>query len=130
VALRDQLAAALAPIPGRRLRDLLRKSGATLDCLVEGVRQDSLEELERTLRALAVRYAESPEQSGACRRLVIQSKDHAKLALRRLAEGSEARASRQEMVLWMMTWLENPGIFATWVTLRRTATESRWPKPE
>jgi hypothetical protein len=130
VALRDRLAAALAPISPRRLRDLLRQTGAPLDCLVEGVRQDSLIELERTLRALATRYANSAELAKQCRRLVIESKDHARMSAKRLPVDSAQRALKDEMLLWMLTWLENPGVFDTWVALRAAAIESRSKQPE
>jgi hypothetical protein len=100
------------------LRRLLRDSGLPLAPLVEGVRQDSLDELERTLRALEVEYAAAGRAGQqSCRRLVIDAKDHARLALRRLAPGRAAE--RREMIEWMIVWLENPSAFPTWVHLRR-----------
>lgn len=95
------------------LRRLVRECGIPLDPLVEGVRQSSLGELERTLLALAA------SDRAAARRLVIQGKDHARLALKRLS-GAE-RAGRQEMILWMLTWLENPDAFPIWLRLRKKA---------
>ncbi|MCX6621129.1 MAG: hypothetical protein NTY38_08620, partial [Acidobacteria bacterium] len=53
------------------------------------------------------------------RRLVIQAKDHARMASRG-AEGRKLRDKR-EMVLRMLTWLENPGIFRQWIELRNAA---------
>jgi hypothetical protein len=85
---------------------------------VAGVRQDSLAELERSLLDL---YAEYEQAEGdklrqrACRRLVIEAKDHARFALRR------GHPEKEEMILWMLTWLENPGVFAAWVELRKQA---------
>jgi hypothetical protein len=90
--------------------------------MVEGVRQDSFEGLERTLLALEREYSAGNGRARACRRLVIQAKDHARLALRRL-EGAE-RAAREEMILWMLTWLDNPGAFPIWLALRKRATEA------
>jgi len=115
-----ELRARLAPISDSYLRRLLRASGAPLEPLVEGVRQDSLEELERSLLAIGDDYSRAQAagddgRARRCRRLVIESKDHARLALRR------GRAEKEEMILWMLTWLENPGIFPTWVGLRKTA---------
>jgi len=31
--------------------------------------------------------------------------------------------AKEEMVLWMLTWLENPGVFATWLELRKRAAQ-------
>jgi len=108
-----ELAARLAPVAESYLRRLVRECGIPLDPLVEGVRQSSFGELERTLLALAA------VDRAAARRLVIQAKDHARLASRRLA-GSE-RADREEMILWMLTWLENPDAFPVWLRLRKKA---------
>jgi hypothetical protein len=103
----------LAPISDRTLRKLLRESGWPLDPLIEGVRQDTLEELERTLLALLEEYlhAVDPARKQACRHTVITAKDHARF---RADEKAEA-------ILWMLTWLENPAVFPTWVRLRKDA---------
>jgi hypothetical protein len=108
----------LAPISDRTLRNLLRESGYPLAPVIEGVRQDSYEELRRTLCALADEYQRGDrEWRKRCRAVVIEAKDHAKLATRR-AKSEELRARKQEMVQWMLVWLENPGIFEEWVSLR------------
>lgn len=83
-----------------------------------GVRQDSLADLERSLLDLYEEY-ERAQQAGdkprqrACRRLAIEAKDHARFALRR------GHPEKEEMILWMLTWLENPGVFPGWVELRK-----------
>ena len=111
----------LAPVSASHLRHLLRECGIPLSPLVEGVRQDSLEQLERTLAALAAEY---PRHRQACRRLVIEAKDHARWARRR---GSD----KQEMIQWMLVWLENPEVFQTWAALRKKQiTEFRSTPPE
>jgi hypothetical protein len=110
---------ALEDIPPRELRRLLRDSGLPLDPLIEGVRQNSFEELARTLSALSGAYERSPRQARA---LVIEAKDHARLAARRL-EG-EARAAREAMVDWMLVWLENPPVFPAWLAARRRTAGS------
>ncbi|MBK5293821.1 MAG: hypothetical protein JJE04_19360 [Acidobacteriia bacterium] len=121
---RNALAQRLAPISAGYLRRLLRESGVELDPLVEGVRQDDLDSLERTLLALGDVYgkAESSGDAGLmrlCRKAVIESKDHARLSLRRGAAG------KAEMIQWMLVWLENPPVFPLWVRLRRRViTES------
>lgn len=110
----------LAPISERYLREILLASGTPLSPLVEGVRQDSFAELERTLLRLEQEYAcGGRERRDACRRAVIIAKDHAKLALRGPRTSPEKKAQKQEMILWMMTWLENPALFSAWVELRK-----------
>lgn len=116
-----QLRALLAPVSDRYLRELLRSSGFPLAPLVEGVRQDNFDDLERTLTALQREYELAAAASdGArmmqCRRAVIEAKDHARLALRRICP--EKSKAKQEMIDWMLVWLENPAIFSQWVRLR------------
>jgi hypothetical protein len=102
------------------LRRLLIELNASMSPLVEGIRQDSFDELERTLLALLGEYqAAERERAQACRRRVITAKDHARFALARL-EGP-AKTDREEMILWMLTWLENPGVFPQWLALRKRA---------
>lgn len=67
---------------------------------MEGVRQDSVEGLARSLTALARIHDRHPLET---RRLVLTAKEHARLL------------GRSEMVQWMIVWLENPGIFETWM---------------
>lgn len=107
-----------APASPSYLRRLLRESGLPLAPLVEGVRQGSFEDLERTLLAIEHEYsaADSPRRD-ACRRAVIEAKDHARLALRRAPP--DRRADRDEMIRWMLVWLENPAAFPAWLRLRR-----------
>jgi hypothetical protein len=122
-----ELSSRLRPITDHDLRKLLRSSGYTLSAFVEGVRQDDLETLERTLVALAAEYeASEGDRARAIRREVITAKDHARFASRR-AKTAERRAEKEEMLLWMMVWLENPAVFATWVKLRRRAVEPGAP---
>jgi hypothetical protein len=81
-----------------------------LDPTVEGVRQDSLESLERTLSALAAEYAKAgPERKKAIRGIAIEARRHAEWA------------KRAESELWIRTWLENPPLFPVWAALRRRA---------
>jgi hypothetical protein len=105
----------LAPISESYLRKLLRESGAMLAPLTEGVRQDSLERLELSLLAMLDEY-EGGKQAVA-RKAVIIAKDHARLAARK----SEMRIQKDEMILWMITWLENPPLFRDWLRLRKKA---------
>jgi hypothetical protein len=112
----DELRRDLAPVSENYLRKLLRESGAPLSPVVEGVRQSTFDELERSLAALTAEYARRDAQHRqAVRQLVITAKDHARWSAGR----DEKRAEKEEMTLWMLTWLENPPLFADWVRLRK-----------
>ena len=116
----------LAPISESYLRALLRSSGLPLDPVVEGVRQDSFEHLERTLLSLAEEYnralaADDRQRAGACRRAVLTGRDHNRLAARRPGVSDESKAQKEEMASWMLVWLENPAIFPLWLSLRKRA---------
>jgi hypothetical protein len=112
----EALTRALAPVSESYLRKLVREAGVPLDPMVEGVRQGSFDELEASLLRLLEEYERGdPARRAAVRRVVISSKDHARLAARNPAK----RAEKEEMVLWLLTWLENPPLFAAWVRLRR-----------
>lgn len=104
LAERDSIRALIQPVSEGYLRKLLRGCGVKLDPVVEGVRQENLDALEHSLLSMPI------DNEG--RRCVIEAKDHAKFALK-------AHPEKEEMILWMITWLENPEIFAQWVTLRR-----------
>lgn len=111
----NDIARELAPISESYLRNLLRDSGVPLHPLIEGVRQDTFENLERTLLDLHREYQSGDTATKrACRSLVIQAKNHARFALSKKPE-------KEEMLLWMITWLENPLVFAAWLSLRKPA---------
>ena len=76
--------------------------------MVEGVRQDSLAELERTLGQM--------KDEPACRALVLTAKEHARLSLR---SAKTERAAKLEMITWMTVWLETPELFRQWLALRK-----------
>jgi hypothetical protein len=103
-----QLAEELSPISESYLRKLLRDSGAPLAPMVEGVRQSNLGALELSLLALLAEYeAGDAAHRQAVRRLVITAKEHARWT------------KKQEHVLWLTVWLENPPLFPAWARLRR-----------
>lgn len=107
---------ALAPVSESYLRTLVRDCGVPLAPMVEGVRQSSFDELESSLQRLLAAYeAGDHMRRAAVRRLVITAKEHARLA----ARNSAKTADKQEMILWLQTWLENPPVFPEWVRLRR-----------
>ncbi len=117
-----ELLSALAPVSENYLRRLLRESGVALAAMVEGVRQGSFDELEESLGALLREYETGDSRRrAAVRKLVIVAKEHAQWAMRRAEAGSEKRTEKEEVSLWLITWLENPGLFPEWVRLRRAA---------
>ena len=125
-ALFGELMQALAPISEGYLRRLLREAGIPLAPLVEGVRQDSFDALERSLLAFELGYRDAYESGNGprarvFREAVITAKDHARFSLRSPNLTAEQRAAKEEMLLWMLTWLENPGVFPEWVALRKRA---------
>ncbi len=112
----------LAPVSGSTLRRLLRESGVPLAPLVEGVRQENFEALESSLLSFLEEYERSDAAGRtSIRRVVIEAKDHARWA----ARNPEKRAEKNEMALWMLTWLENPPLFPQWVRLRREAQNKK-----
>jgi hypothetical protein len=122
----DLLRQRLAPVSEAYLRNLVRSCGLPLDPVVEGVRQDSFQELERTLVALAREYQNATDagdqgRAARCRGAVLTGKDHARLAARRPGASPESKAQKEEMASWMLIWLENPTLFPTWLALRKKA---------
>ena len=111
-----QLRAALAPVSESYLRKLVRECGVPLDAMVEGVRQATFDDLEASLLRLLDEYerGDAPRRM-AVQRLVITAKDHARLA----ARNPEKRTEKEEMILWLTTWLENPPVFGEWIRIRR-----------
>jgi hypothetical protein len=76
--------------------------------MVEGVRQSNLGALELSLLALLAEYESGDaEHKQDVRKLVITAKDHARWA------------RKEEHVLWLKTWLENPPLFPGWARLRK-----------
>ncbi|HWZ31572.1 MAG TPA: hypothetical protein VNX18_09585 [Bryobacteraceae bacterium] len=118
----EAIRAALAPISESYLTKLLRESGVALTPMIQGVRQSNLEELESSLLSLLDEYGRSEAQRrNAIRRIVITAKDHARWSACRAPNPEQ----KQEMLLWMTTWLENPAVFPDWVRLRLRANQDR-----
>jgi hypothetical protein len=119
------LRADLAPVSESYLRKLLRECGVPLAPMVEGVRQGTFAELEASLLRLLAEYEGSePPRRMAVRRLVITAKEHARLAARNPAK----RPDKEEMILWLTTWLENPPVFREWVAIRRKRGQTTFPR--
>lgn len=112
----------LGPVSRKMLAELLRECGRPLAPLVEGVRQEDFHQLERTLLTLAQLYQEAGnnvEQRRRIRACVLEAKQHAGWVARNPKVDAEKRAQKEEMALWMLTWLENPLIFGQWLGLRK-----------
>ena len=98
------------------MRKLVRECGVPLDATIEGVRQATFDDLEASLLKLLAEYEPgNAAHRMAVRRLVITAKDHARLA----ARIPDKRSEKEEMILWLTTWLENPPVFADWVRMRK-----------
>jgi hypothetical protein len=114
-----ELCMRLAPVSESYLRDLLRATGLPFDQPWAGIRQHTLEELEESLRGMldvyrAANESGDRERARYCRRQVIAAKDRAKFLAKHKPE-------KQEMVQWMLVWLENPEVFPAWVEARKKA---------
>jgi hypothetical protein len=125
-----ELATLLAPISETYLRDLLQATGLPIAQPFGGVRQSSFEDLEASLIELEKAYSNAVanhdrRRAIACRRVVIQAKDRARLISRNQKVDAEKRGQKAEMAEWMLVWLENPGIFESWVALRKKSLTCR-----
>ncbi|HYO81586.1 MAG TPA: hypothetical protein VES20_09305 [Bryobacteraceae bacterium] len=116
-AVAEEIRRQLHPVSESYLRELLIESGFALAPEVEGVSTTSIEDVERTLLALAGCYAAGHRQ---VRSLVVEAKTRIRWAIAKSTD-AEKRATREEMLLWVMTRLENPDLFAMWVELRKRA---------
>lgn len=81
--------------------------------------QHTLDELESTLREVSDVYAARPDLRRYCRDQVIAAKDRARWASRSARAAEDKRRLKMEMVDWMLVWLDDPSMFASWVRLRR-----------
>ena len=79
----------------------------------------TFEQLEVSLRELQRVYAESPARRRELREAVIRAKDRARFASRNAKVSAAKRAEKDEMVRWMLVWLDDPAMFGEWVILRR-----------
>jgi len=117
-----ELVALLTPISENYLRELLNATGLEVAQPFRGARISSVEELEASLLDMEKEYARAVAagdhtRARACRRAVIQAKDRARQISRNPKVDQEKRKQKEEMVEWMLVWLENPGVFGTWVAL-------------
>ncbi|MBE0657601.1 MAG: hypothetical protein IH602_07910 [Bryobacteraceae bacterium] len=106
-------------VSGQTFRHTLIESGYALDPLVEGVNQTTIGDLARTLLALEARYeGAGPSERAEMRAMVMESKRHARFAAANRKLDEARRQEKEEMLLWISTWIENPPLFAGWLNLR------------
>ncbi|MFN7998543.1 MAG: hypothetical protein U0Q18_33280 [Bryobacteraceae bacterium] len=118
----------LAPISESYLRELLRATGLPIAQPFAGIRQSSFDDLERTLREMLEVYSEAKKagdrsRARYCRRQVIAAKDHARFIATNAKTPPEKKAQKDEMIQWMLVWLENPEVFPAWVDIRKPLLE-------
>lgn len=88
------------------------------------VRTSSLEGAAGSLEALSAEYEKARRSGDAARtsdvrRAVMRAKDRIKANLARQTLHPVKRAEKEELLVWFLTWLENPAIFLDWLELRR-----------
>jgi hypothetical protein len=98
------------------LRDWLREAGVRLPQPQRGVWTKSFEELGESLCDMADAYIREPK---LCRSIVIATKDRTRFAASNPKVDEAKRAEKEEMVQWMLVWLDDPSMFASWVRLRQ-----------
>lgn len=114
-----QIRLAVGEVSDHTLRHALLESGFPLDPLVEGVNQSTPEDLARTLLVLAGLYAQAaPARRQSIRAMVIESKSHARFAASNRKLDPARLEEKQEALLWISTWLDNPPLFAMWLNVR------------
>jgi len=116
----------LAPVSESYLRHLLHDTAVPVEQPFAGIRQSSFELLEESLLEMHGAYAAAlavgdRARAAYCRRLIIEAKDHARMAARSAKTSPEKKAQKDEMIQWMLVWLENPEVFPVWVKLRKRA---------
>lgn len=79
----------------------------------------TLDELEVSLLEFQRQYRDDPTRRRELRDIVIRTKDRARFASRNPKVAAEKRAAKEEMVQWMLVWLDDPSMFADWAALRR-----------
>jgi len=120
----------LAPVSESYLRELLRQTELPFEQPYAGIRQHTFEELEQSLREMLAVYLDATAEGNRdraryCRRQVIGAKDRARFLARDSRTPANKKARKEEMVDWMLVWLENPEVFPAWVEARKRARDTR-----
>ena len=109
------------------LLDILLQTDTPVDRTIGGIpvdlrgkiRIDDLAQAKQSLLDMSREYAEasSAQRARDVRRAVMRTKNHLKLALTGTISPRK-RAVKREIYEWLLVWLENPGVFESWVALR------------
>jgi hypothetical protein len=83
-----------------------------------GVRQHSLEQLKASLGEMSQVYAARPDLRRFCRDRVIEARARAQYASRNARVDEDKRSIKAEMAQWMLVWLGDPALFASWAKVR------------
>lgn len=119
----------LAPVSESYLRELLRQTALPFEQPYAGIRQHTFEELEQSLREMLGIYVDATaagnrDRARYCRRQVIGAKDRARYQARDSRTPPDKKERKEEMVEWMLVWLENPEVFPAWVEARKRARDT------
>jgi hypothetical protein len=119
----------LAPVSESYLRDLLRQTELPFEQPYSGIRQHTFEELEQSLVEMLGVYRDAAatgnrDRARYCRRQVIGAKDRARFLAHDSHSSAEKKALKEEMVAWMLVWLENPEVFPVWAEVRKRTMAS------
>ena len=117
----EQLRSALPDISSTTMRTALAQMPLCFDQPFAGLDTKTLPGLETTLLEMASVYRTEPSLGLLCRNEVIAAKDRARFASQNANAAPEKRALKEEMLQWMLVWLGDPGLFASWVALRKRA---------
>jgi hypothetical protein len=110
-----------AEIPGIKPENL-QELAVPVEAPWGGIRQNTLDELETSLKSFAEVYAAREDLRRFCRSTVIRAKDHAKWAARSSRVPEDKRRMKAEMAEWMLIWLGDPALFTAWIEVRRHRT--------
>jgi hypothetical protein len=117
-------------ISNRYLVEILLETTLPIDAALGGVAVDlrgriRTREPEAALEVLAELGEEyetaAADRRGELRMAVLRAKQRLALRLRRAALQGSQRRPFEELQLAVMTWLENPAVFAGWLAARRRA---------
>src|SRR5207253_7204483 len=108
-AIFTELESALAPVSREYMRSLLKETGLPLDPFARGISLHGLPELRQSLLAFAELYALAKDRTrrDTVRAEVIEAKKRLRGLTAATVEPDRHR-EREEMLLEVMTWLENP----------------------
>jgi hypothetical protein len=119
-----ELLRTLAPISESYLRELLRATGLPFAQPYAGIHQKSFAELEHSLTGMLAAYKGAAAAGDRvlaryCRRQVVAAKDRARFIAHNPKTSPDKQAEKNEMIQWMLVWLENPEVFPAWVEIRK-----------